>query len=69
MKGDIQIFPGIIDSNCKGTMDIPDIGLNNFQYDEKEYTIFWKNQQTGKEWVKGKNFYNLRLIENKDLSL
>ena len=67
MKGDIQSFTGIIDRNCKGTMNIPDIGLKNFQYNETEYTIFWGNQQTGEKWVKGKNFYNLIFFENKDL--
>ena len=67
MKGDTQIFTGIIDSNCRGTMNISDIGMNSFQYDEKEYTIFWKYTTTGEKWVKGKNFYNLRFLENKDL--
>ena len=67
MKGDIQSFTGMIDRNCKGTMNIPDIGLKNFEYYEPEYTIIWENQQTGEKWVKGKNFYNLRLFENKDL--
>ena len=67
MKGDIQSFTGIIDRNCKGTMNIPDIGLKSFQYNETEYTIIWGNQQTGEKWVKGKNFYNLRFFENKDL--
>ena len=48
-------------------MEIPDIGLKNFQYDETEYTIIWENQQTGEKQVKGKNFYNLRFFESKDL--
>ena len=69
MKGDTQIFTGIIDSNCTGTMNISDIGTNSFQYDEKEYTIFWTDQtKTGEKWVKGKIFYNLEFFENKDLS-
>ena len=67
MKGDTQIFTRIIDSNCKGTMNISDIGMNCFQYDEKEYTFFWKYATTGEKWVKGKNFYKLRFFENKDL--
>ena len=48
-------------------MTIPDKGLKNFQYNETEYTIIWENQQTGEKWVKDKNFYNLRIYENKDL--
>ena len=49
-------------------MNISDIGMNSFQYDEKVYTIFWKDQTKSREkWVKGKNFYNLRFFENKDL--
>ena len=40
LKGNIQSFTGIIDRNCKGAMKIPDIGLKNFAYGEKEYTIF-----------------------------
>ena len=60
MKGDTHIFTGIIDSNCKGIMNISDIDMNSsFEYDEKEYTIFWKDPQTREKWVKGKNFYNL----------
>ena len=69
MKGDTQIFTGIIDSNCTGKMNISDIGMNSFQYDEKEYTILWKDQtKIGEKWVKGKNFYNLKFFEKKDLS-
>ena len=50
-------------------MNISDIGMNSFQYDEKEYTILWKDQtKIGEKWVKGKNFYNLKFFENKDLS-
>ena len=68
LNRDTQIFTGIIDSNCTGTMNISDIGTNSFQYDEKEYTIFWKDQtKTREKWVKGKNFYNLRFFENKYL--
>ena len=66
LKDDILHFRGTIDSSCKGVMAIPDISVNKFQYDQKEYTIFWKDQQTGEKWVKGKNFYNMRFIENKD---
>ena len=41
-------------------MNISDIDMNSsFEYDEKEYTIFWKDPQTREKWVKGKNFYNL----------
>ena len=67
MKGDIQTFTGMIGSNCKGTMNIPYKGIKNFQYDEKEHTVSWDDQQTGEKWVKGKNFYNVGFLENKDL--
>ena len=64
----MQNFPGIISSNCNGTMNIPDKDRYRFQYDENNYTILWKDQEAGKKWEKGKSFCNLRFIQNNDLS-
>ena len=67
-KSDKQSFPGKVYNNCKGTMNFRDKGKYSFQYDESKCTIFWIDQQAGKKWEKGKYFYNLRFIQNNNLS-
>ena len=49
-------------------MQFPDGKTKSFEYDEEEYKLFWDDRLTGEEWEKGKNFYKLRFIQNKDLS-
>ena len=61
-------FIGIINENCAGLITFPDEKTKNFQYDEEEYKVFWNNEKIGEVWEKGKNFYKLRFIQNKDLS-
>ena len=68
LKSYKQNFLGIIYSNCTGTINIPDKGRYNFQYDEDNYKTFWKDKPDGQKWKKGKNFYNLRCTQNNDLS-
>ena len=59
----------MINKNCTGLIKFPDeISSKNFQYDEEEYKLFWDNRKTEEVWEKGKNFYKLRFIQNKDLS-
>ena len=53
----------MINENCSGLIIFPDEKTRNFQYDEEEYKVFWGNEV----WEKGKNFYKLRFIQNKDL--
>ena len=66
---DRQNFFGIINKNCTGLIKFPDeLSSKNFQYDEEEYKLFWDNRKTEEVWEKGKNFYKLRFIQNKDLS-
>ena len=48
-------------------MKFSDERTKSFEYDEEEYKIFWDDRLTGEQWEKGKNFYNLRFIQNKDL--
>ena len=48
-------------------MQFPDERTKAFEYDEEEYKIFWDDRLTGEQWEKGKNFYNLRFIQNKNL--
>ena len=48
-------------------MQFSDERTKSFEYDEEEYKIFWDDRLTGEQWEKGKNFYNLRFIQNKDL--
>lgn len=67
IKDGRQSFTGIISNNCKGTIYFSDKLTKKFQYDEIKYKIFWGDPQTRDEWKKGKNFYSLRFIENKNL--
>ena len=68
LNKDRQDFTGIVGNNCKGTIKFPDEGIKSFEYDEEEHKFFWDNRLTGEEWQKGKNVYNLRFIQNKNLS-
>ena len=49
-------------------MNTSDKDKYRFQYDKNNYIILWKDQAAGKKWEKGKHFYNLRFIQNNDLS-
>ena len=56
----------MITNNCTGVIQFPGESAKSFQYNEEDKTF--SVRETGEVWKKGKNFYNLRFIRNKDLS-
>ena len=56
----------MITNNCTGVIQFTGESAKSFQYNEEDKTF--SVRETGEVWKKGKNFYNLRFIRNKDLS-